>query len=136
MELLHERAMGVPDLIMACSRPEPEHLVSLLFRHRVRCWLSAWPPVLVILSAFTPLGEPAVEISLKEANPIRINNPALHQQSPQARLVEGAELLPHESSGQHGAVHIARIMVKLHLNRDRADPGYVARCPLLAPVEA
>ena len=86
--------------------------VGFLGRHDTRCGLSVCPRLLPILSVFTPKRKSTVEIGVEKASTIRIAGLALRQKVPQARFIEGSELLPRESTSKHGALHRAGIVIE------------------------
>ncbi len=76
------------NLIGGGSWLEIQDPVGFLRRHDTRCGLSGFPPLLLILSVFTPVRKPAVEVGLEKAEAVRIAGLALRQQIPQASLVQ------------------------------------------------
>src|SRR5918994_7356620 len=82
-----------------------------------------------------PVGKPAVQISVQKANAIGIASTALRQKLLQARLVEGAEPPSGKKPGQDGAVHLARVVIELHLDQSRANPRGAPRTALRGRAE-
>lgn len=62
VKLLHELAVGPPNLLGIRSRAKPQDLVGLLLRHRTALNIGPRPRVSIALSVFTPAGKPAVKI--------------------------------------------------------------------------
>src|SRR5688500_13268858 len=65
VHLLHQRAVGAPDVFRPSPRIKPQDLVRLLLGHRALARRLTAPRTSVSLEVFTPSGRPAVEISFE-----------------------------------------------------------------------
>ncbi len=66
MDAFHQPAVGRPDFRITGAGRKAKDLIGLLVSHGSRIRRAARPRVDILLTVFTPAGEPAVQISFDE----------------------------------------------------------------------